>query len=131
MFQGGSGTDAIVLPAYGERNQPKGNTPALARGFAVVTTDGGHEDKDSSFGLDAKARTDWGYHSIDIVTQVASLMQRPNQGLNGSIKPDPGPASMAPMHASNLRCNYLIADQLGCRVSIRRSYSIPARCCLS
>ncbi|MEB2647838.1 tannase/feruloyl esterase family alpha/beta hydrolase [Pseudomonas canadensis] len=80
MFQGGSGTDGVVLPAYGERNQPKGNTPALAQGFAIVTTDGGHEDKDSSFGLDAKARTDWGYHSIDIVTQAAKMLLKAYYG---------------------------------------------------
>lgn len=80
MFQGGSGTDGVVLPAYGERNQPRGNTPALAQGFAVVTTDGGHEDKDSSFGLDSKAREDWGYHSIDVVTRTAKQLLKAYYG---------------------------------------------------
>lgn len=76
MFQGGGGTDGAVLPAYGDRNQPVGNVPALAQGFAVVTTDGGHEDKDSSFGLDLKARTDWGYHSAVVVTHAAKALVR-------------------------------------------------------
>ena len=74
MFQGGGGTDGAVLPAYGDRNQPTGNSPALAQGYAVVTTDGGHEDNDASFGLDRKARTDWGYHSVDIVTRAAKQL---------------------------------------------------------
>lgn len=74
MFQGGGGTDGAVLPAYGDRNQPAGNVPALAQGFAVVTTDGGHEDNDSSFGLDPKARTDWGYDSVAEVTQAAKQL---------------------------------------------------------
>ena len=74
MFQGGGGTDGAVLPAYGDRNQPNGNVPALAQGFAVVTTDGGHEDNDASFGLDPKARIDWGYHSVVVVTRAAKQL---------------------------------------------------------
>jgi pimeloyl-ACP methyl ester carboxylesterase len=74
MFQGGGGTDGAVLPAYGDRNQPIGNIPALAQGFAVVTTDGGHEDNDASFGLDPKARIDWGYHSVVVVTRAAKQL---------------------------------------------------------
>ena len=76
MFQGGGGTDGAVLPAYGDRNQPIGNVPALAQGFAVVTTDGGHEDNDASFGLDPKARIDWGYHSVVVVTHAAKQLVR-------------------------------------------------------
>jgi hypothetical protein len=45
MFQGIAGTDGVVLPADGERNQPKCNTPTLAQELTVVTTDGGHEHK--------------------------------------------------------------------------------------
>ena len=70
-FQGGGGTDGATIPAYGDRSAPVGITPALARGYAVVTTDAGHQDNDASFGLDEKARNDWGYHSIDVVTRVA------------------------------------------------------------
>jgi feruloyl esterase len=70
-FQGGGGTDGAVLPAYGDRSVPVGTMPALARGYAVVTTDGGHEDNDSSFGLDPQARIEWGYGAIDEVTRAA------------------------------------------------------------
>ena len=46
---------------------------ALARGFAVVSTDGGHRGNwlDGSFGLDQQARIDYAYNALDKVTLKA------------------------------------------------------------
>jgi feruloyl esterase len=69
VYQGGAGTDGIVLPAIG--NVGTGQKPALARGFAVVSTDSGHQGFDTSFGLDQQARLDFGYAAIGTVTAEA------------------------------------------------------------
>ena len=67
LFSGGGGMDGIVRPA----------TKGLDRGFAVVTTDAGHQadpasrEADPSFGVDQQARIDLGWRSIDRVTEVA------------------------------------------------------------
>lgn len=75
FFQGGGGTDGSIRPAIGQ------NTPdqplALTQGFAVVSTDAGHtgaNGRDASFGLDPKARIDWGYNALDLVTTVSKAL---------------------------------------------------------
>ncbi|MBE3638799.1 tannase/feruloyl esterase family alpha/beta hydrolase [Mangrovicoccus algicola] len=72
-FQGGGGLDGRVRPAYGG-SQPMGQTAAVAEGYAVISTDAGHEDKDSSFGLDPQAREDWGYQSLHDVTLTGKAL---------------------------------------------------------
>jgi hypothetical protein len=67
LFQGGGGTNGFVAPAIGRVKGP----PALAKGFAVVSQDGGHEGQDSSFGEDQQARIDMEYRSYEQVTAVA------------------------------------------------------------
>ncbi len=66
LYQGGGGTDGIVQPAIG--NIGVASRPALARGFAVVSTDSGHQGFDASFGFDQQARLDFGYAAIGKVT---------------------------------------------------------------
>ena len=68
LFQGGGGLDGAVRPAYGEAN---GATPALARGFAVVSMDGGHEGMDASFAATQQARLDYAYQAVGKATAVA------------------------------------------------------------
>jgi len=72
FFQGGGGTDGVLNPAYGDLvNAAQGN--ALLRGYAVVSTDGGHATgvMDVRFGLDPQARLDYGYNAVGRVTVVA------------------------------------------------------------
>ncbi len=72
LFQGGGGLDGVLAPAVG--NIPgSGGPPALALGFAVVATDGGHRSSmlDGSFGLDQQARIDYAYNALDKVTLKA------------------------------------------------------------
>ena len=74
LFQGGGGMDGWVQPATGKVT---GGKPALARGFATVSTDGGHQGKapnpasDPSFAVDQQARLDNAYRSIERVTSAA------------------------------------------------------------
>jgi hypothetical protein len=67
LFSGGGGMDGVVRPAVN----------GLDRGFAVVTTDAGHQadptlrERDASFGVDQQARIDNGSRAIERVTDVA------------------------------------------------------------
>ncbi len=75
QFMGGGGTDGNVRPAHGFSNN--GSPPALAAGYAVVSSDFGHQatdPRDASFGLDPQARTDWGYQSQVQVTHTAKAL---------------------------------------------------------
>jgi len=75
-FEGGGGLDGIQRPSYGSvwgTIRP----PALARGFAVVATDGGHRSpnmSDAHFGLDQQARIDYAYNAVDKTTLVAKAL---------------------------------------------------------
>lgn len=81
-FQGGGGTDGAIRPAVGTATA--GEPLALTSGYAVVMTDAGHTGKDgrdASFGMDPKARTDWGYNSIDLVTTASKALIEQAYGL--------------------------------------------------
>ena len=78
LFQGGGGLDGILNPALGLKGPA--TTPdsksAMHFGYAVISTDGGHQDKnpitpDGSFGSDSEARIDYNYRSTKLVTDVA------------------------------------------------------------
>ena len=68
LFQGGGGLDGRVMPALG---LSPGGAPGLARGFAVVSTDAGHEGDDASFAADQQARLDYAYAALGKVTAEA------------------------------------------------------------
>jgi hypothetical protein len=71
LFQGGGGLNGNVALPLG--SQAAGDTPALARGFAVVTTDSGHKGSvfDGSFFRDQQASLDFYYVAIGRVAQLA------------------------------------------------------------
>jgi feruloyl esterase len=75
LFQGGAGLDGQVSPAIG-RIASSAQAPALARGFAVVSTDAGHSGSmvDAGFGTDQQARVDYGYAAIGKVTAAAKAL---------------------------------------------------------
>src|ERR1700733_14933648 len=74
LFQGGGGLNGNVAPPLGL--QAAGNQPALARGFAVVTTDTGHQGSvfDGSFFRDQQATLDFYYVAIGRVARLAKEM---------------------------------------------------------
>ena len=71
LFQGGGGLNGTVGPPFGA--QAAGDVPALARGFAVVSTDSGHKGAvfDSSFMQDQVAALNFAQASVGKVTRVA------------------------------------------------------------
>jgi pimeloyl-ACP methyl ester carboxylesterase len=72
LFQGGGGNDGVVRPAVGPQASPR---YALNQGFAVVTTDAGHQGTDALFGFDSLARIDHAYRSYDLVaTRAKSVL---------------------------------------------------------
>lgn len=77
LFQGGGGLDGVLNPALGAVS---GSTPALARGFAVVSTDGGHRGHnavDARFAVDQQAKLDFAYQAVQRTTREAkSLIDR-------------------------------------------------------
>lgn len=77
LFQGGGGLNGVMNPAFGNVN---GFPSALARGFAVVSTDGGHRGRsniDARFAVDQQARLDFAYQAVERSTREAkSLLQR-------------------------------------------------------
>ena len=75
LFQGGGGVDGFVAPAVGNIPfQQTTATPALKRGYAVVSMDGGHPTPTPDFGADQQARLDFAYQSTGKVTAVAKKL---------------------------------------------------------
>lgn len=78
MYQGGGGMDGVVMPAIG---RPVSNAssapPALAAGFAVASTDSGHQGRgpdDTRFADDQEAKLNYGYAAIGKVTTAAKKL---------------------------------------------------------
>jgi Tannase and feruloyl esterase len=81
-FQGGGGTDGSLPNSLGN-GSPTGEPLVLPLGYAVISTDGGHDntinnDPDAggtaAFGLDPQARLDYGYNAVDQVTQKGKAL---------------------------------------------------------
>jgi pimeloyl-ACP methyl ester carboxylesterase len=74
LFQGGGGLNGSVQPPLG--GQYAGDKSALARGFAVASTDSGHQGAafDGSFFRDQQAALDFLYQAVAEVTVVAKAI---------------------------------------------------------
>ena len=77
LFQGGGGFNGTLFPPLGVG--AAGGMPALARGFAVASTDAGHRSPkgavlDTTFLRDQQATLDFAYAAIERVTAVAKLI---------------------------------------------------------
>lgn len=71
LFQGGGGLNGSVTPPLGA--QATGDVPALARGFAIVSTDSGHKGAvfDASFMKDQQAALDFDQVAVGRVALIA------------------------------------------------------------
>jgi pimeloyl-ACP methyl ester carboxylesterase len=72
LFQGGGGLNGVIRPPLG--TQATGDRPALARGFAVASTDGGHRSNtgfDYGFMADQQAALDFAHSSLGTATLAA------------------------------------------------------------
>lgn len=74
LFQGGGGLNGTLSPPLG--TQATGTRSALSRGFAVVSTDGGHRSvrPDPSFMADQQAALDFAFNAVPTVTVAAKLL---------------------------------------------------------
>lgn len=80
LFQGGGGLNGSIAPPLGTTGA--GDVPALARGFAVVSTDSGHQGEgfDASFMRDQRAALDFAHASVGTTAQAALLLVRQHYG---------------------------------------------------
>jgi Tannase and feruloyl esterase len=71
LFQGGGGYNGSVRPPLGAA--AAGDTPGLARGFAVVSTDTGHKGAtfDTSYNVDQQASLDFAQVAVARVSELA------------------------------------------------------------
>jgi feruloyl esterase len=85
FFHGGAGTDGVLPKAVGNMLGNAGL--AIDEGYAVVSTDGGHQSfgdwfqvasevyaTQSTFGRDPELRIDYGYRAVDLVTKSAKKL---------------------------------------------------------
>jgi hypothetical protein len=77
LFQGGGGFNGVLPDPLGGGGG--GYMPALARGFAVVSTDSGHRSPggnvlDTTFLRDQQATLDFAYRAVERVTAVAKAI---------------------------------------------------------
>ena len=87
LFQGGGGANGFLAPALGSIPvQASSATPALLRGYAVVSMDSGHQGTtpnlpavfDLAFAADQQARLDYAYAAIGKVTERAKQLIQAN-----------------------------------------------------
>ncbi len=65
LYQGNGGTDGNLVPATGQVGSGGPLTNALHDGFAVISSDAGHNaSQNPMFGLDPQARINYGYGAI-------------------------------------------------------------------
>ena len=75
FYQGGGGNDGVVRPAIGRNTGARGEADnALLRGFAVVSTDAGHQSPTPEFGLDPQARVEHAYRAHDRTAVTAKAL---------------------------------------------------------
>lgn len=76
LFQGNGGNDGRLVPALG--SSANHSESALSKGFAVISTDAGHRSQSllggASFGLDPKARLNYGYQANQTLTPIAKTL---------------------------------------------------------
>jgi pimeloyl-ACP methyl ester carboxylesterase len=80
LMQGGGGLNGTLQPPLGA--QAAGDSAALARGFAVASTDSGHQGAgfDGSFLLDQQAALNFLYQSVGKVSVVAKQIVAAHYG---------------------------------------------------
>ena len=72
LYQANGGIDGSVTTASGTfGGVPENNKNALAMGFAIISSDAGHQPPAPFFGLDPQARLDYGYQAVGTLTPMA------------------------------------------------------------
>lgn len=81
FYQANGGADGVVQTAFGgDGAHPN---PALMRGFAVISSDAGHQGQGNLvFGVDNQARLDYGYQAAAKLTPMAKALVKAAYGKN-------------------------------------------------
>ena len=73
FYQANGGSDGLVQTALGGGGA--GANPALKQGFAVISSDAGHQGQNNlDFGVDYEARLDYGYKAVAKLTPMAKSL---------------------------------------------------------
>ncbi|MDO5624013.1 MAG: tannase/feruloyl esterase family alpha/beta hydrolase [Pseudomonadota bacterium] len=70
-YQANGGVDGSVVTATGPTGGGAPRSNALSMGFAVISSDAGHQPAAPYFGLDPQARLDYGYAAVGTLTPMA------------------------------------------------------------
>jgi hypothetical protein len=93
FMMGGGGSNGVIGNALGPFGGAARPDNALSRGFAVISTDSGHDNVangvasrggNEAFGMDPQARTDYYYNAYDIVTQAGKRIVERYYGSSAS-----------------------------------------------
>ncbi|MEY4751665.1 MAG: hypothetical protein RIQ60_3879 [Pseudomonadota bacterium] len=75
VYQGGGGNDGVVFNAVGRNTGASGWADhALARGYAAVSTDAGHQGPQPTFGLDPQARVEHAWRAHQRTAETAKAL---------------------------------------------------------
>jgi len=81
FYQANGGIDGTVVTATGNTSGGGPLTSALLQGFAVISSDAGHNGAQNPFfGLDPQARLDYGYQAVGKLTPMAKRVIRAAYG---------------------------------------------------
>ena len=73
-YQANGGIDGSVVTATGPSSGGGPLSNALTMGFAVISSDAGHQPPAPFFGLDPQARADYGYAAVGSLTPMAKSL---------------------------------------------------------
>lgn len=77
FYQANGGVDGSVVTATGATGAGPGLSHPLAQGFAVISSDAGHNAaQNATFGIDPQARLDYGYGAVAALTPMAKEVIR-------------------------------------------------------
>ena len=71
FYQANGGIDGSVTTATGQLGGAASPSNALTMGFAVISSDAGHQPPAPFFGVDPQARLDYGYQAVGTLTPMA------------------------------------------------------------
>ena len=74
FYQANGGIDGSVVTATGSTGGGAPLSNALTMGFAVISSDAGHQPPAPFFGLDPQARLDYGYAAVGSLTPMAKSL---------------------------------------------------------
>ena len=81
FYQANGGIDGSVVTATGPTSGGGPLTSALLQGFAVISSDAGHNAaQNPTFGIDPQARLDYGYQAVGKLTPMAKRVIRAAYG---------------------------------------------------